>query len=216
LQRHLIVFAKAPRLGAVKSRLARDIGALAALRFHEATLAALLAAVAGDRRWRCVLAVTPDRFAREARRTWRRLPRGVAVVPQGEGDLGLRMRRAIDALPPGPAVLVGSDIPELGRREVEAAFASLGRHDVVFGPALDGGFWLVGERRLRRVAGLFRCVRWSSPSTLADVLANLGPGLSHALLAPLSDVDDGAAYRRAMAARRRFLSPAAGGPASLR
>ena len=191
-----MIFAKEPRLGAVKTRLARDIGAAAALRFQEQTLRGLLLRVAANVPWRCWLALTPDRFAGSARRRWRFLPREVALVPQGGGDLGERMTRAFTALPPGPALLIGSDIPAITAAHVAAAFAALGRHDAVFGPAEDGGYWLVGQRRLRPMPDLFRAVRWSSPHALADTLANLGPTQTHALVARLTDIDDGEAYRR--------------------
>ncbi len=193
---HVIVFAKEPRLGAVKTRLARDIGAAAALRFYEATLRATLAKLSGSARWQIWLAVTPDSFAQLARRRWRWLPKGVRVVGQGGGDLGVRMARAFARLPPGPAVLVGSDIPDIRARHVVEAFAALGRRDAVFGPAEDGGYWLVGQRRLAAIPGLFRDVRWSGPHALADTLANLDARHMHTLVARLSDVDDGAAYRR--------------------
>jgi len=202
---HVIVFAKEPRLGAVKTRLARDIGAAAALRFYEATLRETLAKLAGHPRWRVWLAVTPDGFARAARRRWRWLPRGVRVVGQGGGDLGARMARAFARLPPGSAVLVGSDIPDIRPRHIADAFAALARHAAVFGPAEDGGYWLVGQRRLAAMPDLFRHVRWSGPHALADTLANLGAGQGHALVARLADVDDGAAFRR-LRARRTPLS----------
>jgi rSAM/selenodomain-associated transferase 1 len=196
MQRHLVIYAKEPRLGAVKTRLARDIGAAAALRFYEETLEALIARVARDAPWRCWLAVMPDGFAREARRRWRALPRELAVIGQGRGDLGQRMAVSFARLPPGPAVLIGSDIPGIARAHIAAAFAALGRHDAVFGPAEDGGYWLVGQRRLHAMPDLFRGVRWSSPHALADTLANLAPDQSHALVATLADVDDGLAYAR--------------------
>jgi hypothetical protein len=199
MRRHLVIFAREPRLGAVKSRLARDVGAAAALRFQEETLAALLGRLAADPRWRCRLALTPDRFVRAARRRWRRLPRSVALAAQGRGDLGQRMARAFATLPPGPAVLIGSDVPAVGPAHVAAAFAALGSHDAVFGPAEDGGYWLVGLRRLKPMPDLFRAVRWSTPHALSDTLANLRPGETHALVARLADVDDGeglAAWRR--------------------
>jgi rSAM/selenodomain-associated transferase 1 len=204
VQRHLIVFAREPRLGAVKTRLARDIGAAAALRFHEETLRNLLLRVGAGRPWRCWLALTPDRFIGAARRRWRWLPRGIALMPQGAGDLGARMAAAFARLPPGPAVLVGSDIPAVTAVNVAEAFAALGTRDAVFGPAEDGGYWMVGQRRLRPLPGLFRAVRWSGPHALADTLANLRAGETHALVARLADVDDGAAHRRALA---RCLSP---------
>jgi len=196
MERHLVIFAKEPLLGAVKTRLARDIGAAAALGFYEETLRNLIARVARDAPWRCWLAVTPDGFAQRARRRWRHLPRDVAVIAQGPGDLGARMAGAFARLPPGPAVLIGSDIPAITRGHIAEAFAALGRHEAVFGPAEDGGYWLVGQRRLRPLPNLFHDVRWSSEHALADTLANLAPGQAHALVARLADIDDGAAHAR--------------------
>jgi uncharacterized protein len=182
MTRTLILFARAPRLGGGKSRLARDIGALAALRFERLMLARALRRFGRDRRWRLVLAITPDR---EARR--------LGATSQGKGDLGARMRRAMAACPPGPAVLIGADIPALTPRHIADAFALLGRHHVVFGPAKDGGFWLVGARH--RMPD-FGAVRWSSRHALADVLANMPRSLSVGFAVTLDDIDDGSAYRR--------------------
>lgn len=192
MQRTLILFARAPRLGGGKSRLARDIGAVAALRFERAMIARLLRRFGGDPRWRLSLAVTPDREVRRVR-YWRQ---GIIAVGQGSGDLGARMSRALAALPPGPAVLVGADIPAVQARHIAAAFRLLGRHDLVFGPARDGGFWLIGARRRPRLPPLFARVRWSSPHALADTLAGLPRGVSVGFVETLEDVDDGAAYRR--------------------
>jgi hypothetical protein len=123
------------------------------------------------------------------------------VVGQGGGDLGERMRRALAGCPPGPAVLVGSDIPALGPDHITEAFRLLGRHEIVFGPAADGGFWLVGARRSPRLRPLFGKVRWSSPHALQDTLADLPHTASVGFAATLEDVDDGEAYRR-LAPRR--------------
>jgi uncharacterized protein len=198
MPRHVIVFARAPALGSGKRRLARDIGDVAALRFERLMLARLLRRLVRDRRWRLRIAVTPDR-ARHRRRVW---PRGIPVTAQGRGDLGERMRRALAKSPPGPAVLIGTDIPALGPRHIADAFRLLGRHDLVFGPAADGGFWLVGARRSLCLP-LFGEVRWSGPHALADVLANLPRDVSVALATRLEDVDDGASFRR-LAPRRGF------------
>ncbi len=130
--------------------------------------------------------MTPDCAAR-------RRPGRLAVVPQGAGDLGVRMRRALADCAPHPAVLVGSDIPGLTARHIAQAFALLGRHDLVFGPASDGGFWMVGCRHRMPAFGV---VRWSSAHALADVLANMPKSLSIGFADQLDDVDDGAAYRR--------------------
>ncbi|HEX6442076.1 MAG TPA: DUF2064 domain-containing protein [Stellaceae bacterium] len=199
IPRHLVLFVRAPQLGTGKRRLARDVGALAALRFERRMLALLLRRLGRDRRWRLRLVVTPDR-ARHRRRLW---PPGVLVMGQGDGDLGRRMCRAVASCPPGPAVLIGTDIPALVPAHIAHAFHLLGNHDLAFGPAADGGFWLVGARRRPRLPPLFGRVRWSSPHALEDALANLPPRLSVGLAARLEDVDDGAAHRR-LAPQRGF------------
>jgi uncharacterized protein len=197
MRRHLVLFVRAPQLGRGKRRLARAIGDVATVRFERVMTALLLRRFAGDRRWRLRIAVTPDMACRHARH-WRR---GVAVTGQGGGDLGIRMRRALAANPPGPVVLVGGDIPALAARHVAAAFRLLGGYDLVFGPAQDGGFWLVGARRAPRLPPLFQWVRWSSHHALADTLAGLPRWVSVGFVDRLEDVDDGEAYRRLMPRR---------------
>ena len=197
--RHLVVMARAPRLGAVKRRLARDLGDLAALRFYRGLTAALLADLGRDPRWTTWLAVTPDAAARGRRGLWDfRGP----VLAQGPGDLGRRMGRILISLPPGPVVIVGSDIPGITRRAVFAAFGSLGANDWVFGPAEDGGYWLVGARRRPVLRLPFADVRWSTGEALADTLGNLA-GCKVALAERLADVDGAADYRRLYAASSR-------------
>jgi hypothetical protein len=184
----LVVFARAPRLGAVKRRLARGIGAMATLRFYRGQLAALLRAVGRDRRWRTLIAATPDR----ARARW---PLRLPVLPQGGGDLGQRMGRAVGR--GRRVVIIGSDIPGIGAADVAAAFRALGRAQAVFGPAEDGGYWLVGVGP-RRPPRPFAAVRWSTEHALADTRANFA-GRPVALLRRLRDVDtaeDLAALRR--------------------
>ena len=140
--RWLAVMAKEPRLGKVKSRLARDIGWVGATAFHRRTLDHLIGRLRFERRWNTVLAVTPD--AALWNNCW---PSGVALWAQGPGDLGARMGRLMRDLPPGPAVIVGSDIPGIKQAHIARAFRLLGSHDAVFGPADDGGYWLIGLRR---------------------------------------------------------------------
>lgn len=188
MHRTLILFVREPRLGLGKRRLARDIGAVRAVGFERLMLARGLRRFGRDGRWTLRLAVTPDRAAHRLRR----------ATPQGQGDLGVRMRRALAACPPGPKLLIGCDIPSLTAGHIADAFRLLGRHDLVFGPATDGGYWLVG---CRHRPPAFGHVRWSSPHALADTLANLPRRLSVGFAARLDDVDDGAAYRRERPAR---------------
>src|SRR3954447_4135996 len=188
LRRHLVLFARAPRLGVGKRRLAAEAGDIAALRFERVMLGLLARRLGRDRRWRLLLSVTPDR-AIARRRLWQA---GAIIRPQGAGDLGVRMRRALRDCPPGPAVLIGADIPAVEARHIAEAFRLLGRHDSVFGPAEDGGFWLVGARRSPRLPALFGEERWSGPYALADVLVNLPCLVSVGFAARLDDVDNAA------------------------
>ncbi len=186
------VFARAPMIGAVKRRLAADVGEIEAWRFHRETTRSLVRRLARDKRWRTVLAVTPDRRAGTA---WRGLS-GIEQVAQGSGNLGRRMTRVLGREPGTAALIVGSDIPDIEVAHIGRAFAALARHDAVFGPAPDGGFWLVGVRDIRLLPGLFGGVRWSSPRSLADTLANIDRRRRVALIETLADIDDGAALAR--------------------
>lgn len=190
MRNHLVVMAKAPIGGAVKSRLAAEIGVAEATRFYRATLARMLRCVRRDTRWRTCLAVAPDESLKAS--FW---PPALPRIAQGAGDLGARMQRVFERMPRGPVVIIGSDIPAIAPRHVAEAFATLGRHDAVFGPALDGGYWLVGLSRRPRVPRIFSGVRWSSPQALGDTLANCR-GLDIAFLDTLADVDTAAEWRR--------------------
>lgn len=194
----LVIFAKAPRLGQVKSRLAAGIGEEAALAFYRETLASVLARLDGGGPWRTILAVTPDEAADEPA-LW---PGPVPRVPQGEGDLGRRMGRFLArARAERPLMIVGSDIPELQAVHVERALAALARHDLALGPAGDGGYWLIGASRALP-AGVLRDVRWSTEHALADTRRGAAAaGFSTALVDELEDVDELEAYQRFRARR---------------
>lgn len=181
----VVVFARAPRLGAVKRRLAKDIGDRAALRFHVQTLDRLLHMLAADTRFRTAVSVTPDRAAM-------RLPRRIVRISQGHGDIGQRMHRAFCKFPHGRVVIIGSDIPDANAADVAGAFRALGAADAVFGPAADGGYWLVGLPP-RRPACPFANVRWSTEHALADTLRNFAHRRT-TLLRTLHDVDEAADF----------------------
>jgi rSAM/selenodomain-associated transferase 1 len=184
----VVVFARAPRLGTVKRRLARDIGDRAALRFHTTMLTALLRDLTACRRFDVVLAVTPDR----ARVRFR-----VRSIPQGRGDLGQRMSRALNRF--RRVALMGCDIPQARAGDVLAAFRALGTADAVFGPASDGGYWLIALGP-RRPADLFGRARWSTEHALPDTLLQFR---HHRVgfIRTLADVDTVADYRRYLASR---------------
>jgi glycosyltransferase A (GT-A) superfamily protein (DUF2064 family) len=137
-----------------------------------------------DPRWTILLAVSPDRDGMISR-IW---PMQFARIPQGRGDLGQRMARALKATA-GPTVLIGSDIPGVEPRHIAGAFRALGRAPSVIGPASDGGYWLVGLRHPGLApARLFQNVRWSHPATLDDTLPTLPQPVAR--IDMLNDVDE--------------------------
>jgi rSAM/selenodomain-associated transferase 1 len=200
MRRHLVIFARAPQLGRAKRRLAEGIGATAAARLYRATLAGQIRRLAHDGRWTVWLFVTPDSSLGHA--AWRDVVRP-RVIAQGQGDLGQRMKRPFRLLPAGPVVLVGSDIPAMRPRHIARAFRLLGRHDLVFGPASDGGFWLIGARRARPLPRtLFAGVRWSTAHALADTLDAIPERFSTGMADMLDDIDDVEDLRRLTALAR--------------
>lgn len=191
LANHLVAFVKEPRLGRVKTRLAADVGAVAAWAFYRRTTAAILRRLGGEGLWQLWLAVTPDTAA-DIPGLW---PNAWRRIGQGKGDLGQRMTRVMGALPPGPVIIIGTDTPDIRPEHIARAFRALGCHDAVLGPASDGGYWLVGLRRRPRLPEIFQGVRWSTEFALADTLANTRR-LDVAIVEILDDVDDGAGLER--------------------
>jgi rSAM/selenodomain-associated transferase 1 len=183
----LIVFARPPVAGFAKTRLIPRLGAERAARLYGAFLAdvcatgAAAAATVGARR---VLAVAgdPAHPSLAGLDGWER-------VAQADGDLGQRMRVAIDAelLRAERVCLVGSDAPTVPHAYLEQAFALLVTHEVVVGPSTDGGYWLIGARRA--IPELFTAMPWSTPRVLVETLARLR-GRSVGLLPFHYDVDE--------------------------
>ena len=136
---HVIVFLKAPRLGAVKTRLAATIGEDAALAAYRLMAETVLNTLTG---WPSVeLRITPDDAEPELRQ-W--IQSDWQYAPQGSGDLGNRMHRAFSEAN-RPAIIIGTDCPTFQIEDLIKAADALSRHDVVLGPATDGGYWLIGD-----------------------------------------------------------------------
>ena len=194
----LLIFARVPVLGRVKSRLAAGIGEPAALAVYHELLAITRTAVAGARVPATVWladATGPEPTATEAHE-WPDLTTRCQLA----GDLGQRMTAAFAAAfaeGAGRVAIIGTDCPGLCAAHLVQALALLASHDVVLGPATDGGYYLLGLRRPQ--PELFIHKTWSTDSVLADTLADAHRlGLRVALLSELRDVDtadDLAAWR---------------------
>lgn len=196
LCRLLVLFTRYPEPGAAKTRLIPALGAAGAARLQrlmtERTLARVAAPRRGGRSWRTQ--VRFDGGDRARMHAW--LGESGDCQPQGPGDLGERLRRAFAAGFAGGAaavVAIGTDCPEAGAADIAAAFDALERSDAVFGPARDGGYWLVGLRRSALAAAeesLFGDIAWGGPAVFAaSVAAAARAGLAVARLRTLADVD---------------------------
>lgn len=191
----VILFARLPRLGRGKRRLAREIGDIAAWRFARASLARSVATVAREEGWRAAAALDPPTAAARPGPIFASGPgRRLRRRPQSGRDFGRRMLAALRSAPPGPVVLIGADIPGLTPAALRRALVACRSADLVFGPATDGGFWLVGCRRKPSLR-LFDDVRWSTCRTLAEAMAAAPPAWRIRLVDRLADVDEAADMR---------------------
>jgi rSAM/selenodomain-associated transferase 2/rSAM/selenodomain-associated transferase 1 len=186
----LIVFTRTPEPGKTKTRLIAALGPRGAADLQRRMTGHTLGRV---RRFLKSFPVRVEvRYAGEhGKRVRQWLGQDLLYSPQGQGDLGLRMERAFRAAFRAGAkrvVLIGSDCPGLTPGHLRKAFHALGKKDVVIGPALDGGYYLIGLRR--ELPDLFRTVPWGGERVLARTLEIAsGRGLDVALLEPLRDVD---------------------------
>lgn len=192
----LVVIAKEPVPGRVKTRLTPPYTPVQAAALAEASLADTLAAVAATPAARRVVAL--------AGRPGRWLPRGFEVVAQRGAGLDERLAHAFAAAG-GPAVVIGMDTPQVTAAVLTRAVRALDESDAVFGPASDGGWWLLGLRRPDPAVLLG--VPMSRPDTGAHQLARLR-GLRVTTLRTLTDVDTAidAAHVAAQAPGGRFAA----------
>lgn len=187
----LYIVAKAPLMGRAKTRLAADIGPVHAKRIYRGLMAQVLRQVQ-DPRWETVLAVTPPHLLG-------RVPdwEGMTQIPQVSGSLTPRLTALFARK--GPTLTIGTDCPQVDATDIASAFQALRTHKYVFGPADDGGFWLMGTNGpLPR--GFFNGVRWSHAKTLEDVKARCRGDFAE--LRRLTDVDDLKALRQIRRSQR--------------
>lgn len=182
-----IVLAKYPAPGRVKTRLIGAFTAEQAAQVHRRCLRLTLDCLHAAGRVEIVLAGSPDGadFAEF-------LPPAARLLSQGEGNLGARLAQVVERIFEAGAsrvLLVGSDCPAMRPQDVTTALDLLDRVDVVVGPALDGGYYLLGLRGPE--TGLFTSIDWSTPRVLAQTLARAAEmGLSHTLIDERRDVDE--------------------------
>lgn len=181
----LIIIAKYPSKGSVKTRLKGHMpdNQILSLYTHllESTIAELRSIPGVD----TFIAYAPD-HAKEYFSNFK-----LSLIPLSDGDIGARMYSAFQfVFSKGyqNAALVGADIPDLSPNHILSAFDVLSSHDLVYGPAKDGGYYLVGMKEA--IKDLFVNIPWSSDQTLKKSLEKAGrSGYSFELTETLSDID---------------------------
>jgi uncharacterized protein len=186
----VVVMAKAPVPGFAKTRLMPALGAEGAARLAgrllDHALQAARTAQLGPVTLACAPDITHPAFVAQA------ASGGVLLVPQGEGDLGARMQAQFSREfehGAGRVLLMGTDAPALGSTTLQRAAQALDTSDAVFVPAVDGGYALVGLRRL--LPALFDAMPWSTSEVMARTRERLAlGGVRHAELPAVHDIDE--------------------------
>ncbi len=183
----LLVFTRLPVPGKTKTRLIPSLGTHGAANLQKQMTEHLLTQFQNLQQ--LTLQVHFAGGTAQDMRSW--LGNELTFIAQSEGDLGVRLASALrQGFTAGlqRIVIVGSDCPTLGEAQIIEAFLHLQSHDVVIGPATDGGYYLIGLNQLH--AALFENIPWGSDRvfTITQEIAHR-QNLSVALLSPLSDID---------------------------
>ena len=186
----LIIFTRYPEAGKAKTRLIPLLGADGAAGLHRQMTEYTISQVREVQKNRFVsVEVYFTGSAYASFQNW--LGSDLVYQPQGEGDLGLRMSQAMkSAFANGmdSAIIIGTDCPSLNALLIAQAFEYLDQHDLILGPATDGGYYLIGLRRL--IPELFIGINWGTSLVFQQTveIAN-SLKLTVAYLTPLSDID---------------------------
>jgi len=185
----VLFFVKWPEKGKVKTRLAREIGSEHAVNLYRCfilDLADKLKKLSQD----VILCYSPQN-ANAMFRSW--LGDQFAYFPQPDGDLGMRMKKSFDqAFENGykQAVLIGSDCPDLPEEFLKQAFTELKHADAVIGPAVDGGYWLIGFQSRSFYPHVFEGVSWSMETVFAETMKKFSQKkINAAVLPKWMDID---------------------------
>jgi len=191
----LIIFTRFPEVGKSKTRLIPALGEYGAADLQRQMTEHIISTAAAESKRRgLTVGVCYEGGDASLMRGW--LGDQFIYRPQGSGNLGKRMSKAfVEAFGAGieAVVIVGSDIPEITADIIQQAFEALQKNDLVFGPAHDGGYYLIGMRHaaaLRANSRLFEGIKWGSGEVLAQTL-QIAAALkfSVVMLKSLADVD---------------------------
>ena len=186
MKKAIIIFVRNPEMGKVKTRLAATVGAAAALHVYKKLLQHTLQQTKladADKFVFYANNITANDIWQEA---------AYIKLQQQQGNLGAKMEAAFNVIFSkgySRVLIIGSDCPHLNPQHVTEAFRQLQQNDVAIGPATDGGYYLLGMKRL--YAPLFENIEWSPSNVYKSTLEKIGSlGLHSQSLEALTDVDE--------------------------
>jgi len=189
---NLIIFAKAPQMGIVKRRLAKDIGHVKATFWYKSQVDNLIKRLNRKLPWKKYLFITP----KNSKRLFKCCAKGNWLIKyQSRGHLGERMADAMNRVGNGPCVLIGSDIPNVKYEYIRFAFKKLGKSKVIFGPSNDGGYWLIGVAGGQKLPKMDD-VRWSTQYALTDTIRCFNQPKQIGYVQTMNDIDNGDDFYR--------------------
>ncbi len=183
----LLIFVKYPEPGKVKTRLARRVGSERAATLYHEMVEQVIEQTSSEQYQRILCYDPPQREAEF--RQW--LPQLHAYVPQWGGGLGERLSHALEPTHQAyqKVAVIGTDCVELSDTLIGEAFMALDSHDLVMGPALDGGYYLLAAKQF--YPELFSCIAWSTEQVLRQTLERASAlGLKVKQLPVLADIDE--------------------------
>ena len=194
---NLIIFAKAPQMGIVKRRLAKDIGHVKATFWYRSQVDNLIKRLNHKLPLRKYLFITP----KNSKRLFKYCVKGNWQIKyQSKGHLGERMADAMSRVGNGPCILIGSDIPNVKYEYIRLAFKKLGKTKVIFGPSNDGGYWLIGVAGGQKLPKM-KDVRWSTQYALTDTIRCFNHPKQIGYVQTMNDIDNGEDFNQLYSGR---------------
>jgi len=189
IQRRVLLFVRAPELGKVKTRLEKKLDAGTVLRLYRCFVQDIMKTLTTGGHGILIFFTPPQKGL--AVQVW--LGETIPVQAQTGKTLGDRMRNAFsDVFTTGvdQAVLIGSDLPDFDNRTMDASFEFLNKKDLVIGPAVDGGYYLIGLRKNAFNNDLFSDIDWGTASVFRQTMGKIHTaGLNYHVLPSRQDID---------------------------
>lgn len=191
-KKSVIIFAKNPVPGNVKTRIGKFLGYDYSCQIYEAMLLDLIEKMRIQNSWSCHFYIYPPEETKSFSDAYNLS--SDCVFPQQGSDLGMRMYNSfLEQINLGAdeIICIGSDIPAISLDHIYSAFNILSNSESVIGPAADGGYYLIGIRKEIVSSAYFSGIKWSSCSVFSDTVDRIeSMGFTHKSINTLRDLDD--------------------------